>query len=358
MVWVAIEKQQDKELKKHAGGKAREDVDRILLEKGLKELAIVAPQEERWNASLLRKMLYHITISKLWKNAVSQLSDNDKLVLQFPIVNHSLFFSGVIKYARKRGIKTYAFIHDLEIIRLSNAEEISIGAKWRMKLEEINELELFDGIVVHNAKMKKYINENYGISNDKMVELEIFDYLVDNSFVPNKKIDSYKSCIIAGNLNKNKSAYVYSLPKAPQFELYGINFENEYADNINYHGSFLADELPFYMKGGFGLVWDGDSQATCSGAWGNYLKYNNPHKTSLYLACGIPVIIWKQAALADFISSHNIGLVIDSLEEISNLLDGLSEDEYMKYKANAVEFSIKLRKGMYTKKAIEELLIK
>ncbi len=32
-----------------------------------------------------------------------------------------------------------------------------------------------------------------------------------------------------------------------------------------YFGSFLPDELPAALEGGFGLVWDGDSAETCSG---------------------------------------------------------------------------------------------
>lgn len=61
-----------------------------------------------------------------------------------------------------------------------------------------------------------------------------------------------------------------------------------------WHGSFKPEESPEHLQG----VWDGDSVDTCAGNTGAYLRYNNPHKTSLYLACGMPVIVWKEAAIA------------------------------------------------------------
>ena len=33
----------------------------------------------------------------------------------------------------------------------------------------------------------------------------------------------------------------------------------------------------------------------------DYLRINNPHKTSLYLACGIPIITWNKAAIAQYV---------------------------------------------------------
>ena len=279
----------------------------------------------------------------------------DVLIIQFPVVNHTLFFNSVMQHTKRKGIKIYAVIHDLEVIRMGNASEISFSAKWRMKREEVDELKLFDAIIVHNSKMKKYLHEKFGISNEKMVELGIFDYLIGNTFSPKNEVENYKSCIIAGNLNRNKSAYIYNLPSGLDFELYGINFEGQYANNIHYHGSFLADDLPFHLQGGFGLVWDGDSVNTCNGAWGEYLKYNNPHKTSLYLACGIPVIIWKEAALADFILENRLGFTIDSLAEISDTLELVSHKEYTEYKKRAVEISNKFRSGFFTNKALKEL---
>lgn len=153
-------------------------------------------------------------------------------------------------------------------------------------------------------------------------------------------------------MKRDKSAYIYSLPDRPDFELYGVNYEGDDRENIHYHGSFLADEIPYHLKGGFGLVWDGDSAETCNGAWGEYLRYNNPHKTSLYLACGIPVIIWENAVLAGFVIDHNVGITVKSLTEIDDTISKLTDEEYRQMKESAVYLSKSIRRGHYIKSAL------
>lgn len=79
------------------------------------------------------------------------------MVLQFPAVNHTLLLDGILKKKKKSRVKIIAIIHDLEIIRMSNDETISWSWRWRMKKEEIDELYLFDKIVVHNDAMKEFL---------------------------------------------------------------------------------------------------------------------------------------------------------------------------------------------------------
>lgn len=356
-IWSTLETQYEENTKKNAGGKAREDLNLIFKELGIKELNISAPQKERKKANIIKKLCYHYNVEKIWEGAVDQISSGDTWIIQFPVVNHTLLLREVIRKAKKRKIKIIAFIHDLEILRLSNADKISIFEKWRMKREELDELYLFDYLVVHNKQMQKYINEQLNIPIEKIVVLQIFDYLIPGNYKHSKvKQMQMKNCIIAGNLLHNKAGYVYKLPSLPDFELYGINYDKyENKDNIHYHGAFLADELPYYMQGGFGLVWDGNETKTCAGAWGKYLMYNNPHKVSLYLACGVPVIIWEKAAMAEFVISNKVGITIKSLDELSEKIDEISYMQYEKMERNAVQISQKLRTGYYTREALKAI---
>ena len=115
--------------------------------------------------------------------------------------------------------------------------------------------------------------------------------------------------MIAGNLRRHKAEYVYRLPDSQKFNLYGVGYEKQNKNNICYHGSFDPDELPFVLEGSFGLVWDGDSAETCSGVYGQYLKVNNPHKCSLYLATGLPVIVWKESTVARIVKKQSLVLL-------------------------------------------------
>lgn len=356
MIWLAIEKQQNQESKRHAGGKAREDITSILLETGIASIDIVAPQIKRDNANTLKKTIYHFSVARIWRKALKTVVPGDTLILQFPVVNHTLFLGELIKKAKNKGVHVNAYIHDLETIRLSHLSKTSVLGKWRMKKEELEELHLFDKMVVHNSRMKEYLHNQFGLPEERMIVLDIFDYLIPN-YTCREAQEEYQSCIVAGNLMKEKTGYIYQLPQSPDFELYGINYSPESEQsNIHYHGSFLADELPFHLKGGFGLVWDGDSIETCNGVWGNYLRYNNPHKTSLYLACGIPVIIWKEAALAQYILDHRAGFTVDSLDDMAEKMKDISPEDYQLMKKNAEQLSIGLRTGEHIKQTLGEMI--
>ncbi|RKW11724.1 MAG: glycosyl transferase, partial [Catonella sp.] len=98
----------------------------------------------------------------------------------------------------------------------------------------------------------------------------------------------------------------------------------------------------------------GDSIDECNGPFGNYLRYNNPHKLSLYIASGLPVIVWRQAALAGFVEERGLGLVVDSLREISLILAKLDQTTYHTYAQNCLSLSQELRSGLYSQNALDQ----
>lgn len=338
---------------KTAGGKAREDVATILDKAGYKKLAVKAGVIERGNLKLLYRLIYHYKLKKVWQQTFTGLSEGDEVIIQFPLLSHTLFFSQVIKDLRKRRIKVIFLIHDLESLRWSQLEKMPFKSKIRLNIEEKSVLEKADKIVSHNSKMSYYL-QRYSIRNVIVIPLEIFDYLIP-SFDTQRVSDtiSYKMpVIIAGNLSKHKAGYIYHLPENVEFNLYGIGYEESKSVNNYYHGSFLPNDLPFVLQGSFGLVWDGPSPDSCTGAYGEYLRVNNPHKTSLYLASGIPVVIWGEAAMADFVRKNHCGIVVSTLKELGTTMDSISEENYAVMKRNAEKIGSQLRKGYFTKKAL------
>lgn len=352
MNWLVVEKNNVAEAHHTAGIKARDDAEKILLDAGCEALNIEITKD-RSNAGKLDKLLVYFKLLKEWNKTFSPVEKGDVVFIQFPVINHTLFLDMAIKKLIKNDVKVVALIHDLEMLRLLLIDEAPITRKWRVKREEVSVMKLFSKIIVHNESMLEYMNQVFGIPKEKMINLEIFDYLIDNP--ENKKIertsDNYKSVIIAGNLDKMKAAYAYDLPAETQFILYGPNYTGKKDGNITYKGSFPPDDLPFVLEGGFGLVWDGISSETCAGAWGEYLKYNNPHKTSLYLASGLPLVIWEKAALADFVVKNGCGITVASLYDIPEAINKVSEEEYKKMLENTKAVSEKLVSGYFLERA-------
>ena len=313
----------------HAGPKARMDAEKIMLDSGYLEYFLKGSQKN------------------------NNLNQNDIIIFQFPLLWQSLKKQIRMRFLKKRNFKVYLLIHDIESLRNKKIKSFS-DFKYSIIyfLQNKTVLERVDGIIAHNDKMKSELVK-MGISKEKIVPLEIFDYLIPN-FNEDKNYDKDK-ILLAGNFDIRKTRYARELPEKPEFKIYGINFEAEnLPNNVHYKGAFTPDELPNHLQGGFGLVWDGDSAHTCSGMYGEYLKINNPHKASLYLASGFPIIVWKQSALADFVRKNNCGILVNSLFEIAETLKSISEGEYQELIKNSKRIGKKIRQGHYLKTALEK----
>ena len=337
------------EHEKNAGSKARNDVEAILISEGYEGLELKVENWYKMNFFKAQQHKYRAT-----KSVFDQLGAGDELVIQFPIIHHTFFISQLIKQAQKRGAKFYLLIHDIETLRHAAGSEVKFRHKVRNYFQEKKALMSVDGIIVHNDIMKKVL-VGQGVPADKMVSLEIFDYLIPN-FAEKPNLQKDQPIIVAGNLNPTKSGYLYDLPEQPAYNLYGVGYDESRAlKNTTYFGSFMPDDLPAALQGSFGLVWDGDSSETCKGSFGNYLRINNSHKASLYLASGFPLVVWKESALAHFILEKSCGIAVTSLHDLEAVLQNLSEKEYADLSENARRIGKDLREGYYLRSALRKL---
>lgn len=353
--WIIREKDVNAN-EKTAGEKARKDIEDFLIRDNFVPIEFSFDGYDRENSNALKKFFFHIETKKAWEKLFNKFKRGDIVVFQFPIINHSFFLGGVVEGLVSRGVTVIACIHDVECLRLAKRKDVDLKMRIRVQREEVSVLHSFSKIIVHNHSMRRILHAQYKIPKEKMVSLKMFDYLIPSGKKPLTfgRTERQNSCVVAGNFKSEKAGYVYKLPLGCEFELYGPNYEGTNADNIHYNGAYMPEELPFVLKGDFGLIWDGDSVDTCAGTYGEYLKINNPHKTSLYLACGIPVIVWKEAAVANFIKKCNCGVVISSLSQVKDVLESTSDEQYFTMKENAEKISRLLREGFFIKRAIEK----
>ena len=355
--------------KRLASEKARDDITRILTQGGtditFRELNINFDTGRWMDHPALVQIGEHLRAKREWDKKTRILSRGDVLLIQFPAVNHSLFLYQVLKSLKKRGVFLIAVLHDVEAIRGSKRRNKSLKNRLRKYYEEVLCLKYFDRLIVHNDCMRKMVGKAMSIPAEKLIDREIFDYLGGEAWT--RPRDKSEGVIIAGNLTPVKAGYVYSLPGDVRWNLYGVNFAghalpgseaagSRLEKGVVYYGSFPAEEIADELEGGFGLVWDGPSCESCEGVYGEYLRINNPHKTSLYLAAGIPVIIWKEAALAPFILAHECGLTVGSLSEIREAIRDMDEKTYRALRENAQAVGRLLSAGEYTKRAVGKAL--
>ena len=334
---------------RNAGNKARNDVEEIVKREGYQPLLLTV---DDWYQMGTVKAQQHK--AKALDQAFSQLKSGDQLLIQFPMLHHSFFTTRLVRKIQRRGVKVYFIIHDLEALRYANLDTVPLKHKIRVHLQESSLLKIADGIIAHNPIMKSVLVDK-GIAEDKIVCLGIFDYLIPD-FQEKSGQTKDQPMIVAGNLAQEKAGYLYSLPGEPAYNLYGVGFDESRAlENETYFGSFLPDELPAALEGGFGLVWDGDSAETCSGVFGEYLRYNNSHKASLYLASGFPLVVWEQSALSSFVLENGCGIAVESLHDLKETIDNLSVADYQDLVDNAKRVGQEIREGHYLKTALKHL---
>ena len=334
---------------RNAGNKARNDVEEIVKREGYQPLLLTV---EDWYQMGTVKAQRHK--AKALAQAFSQLKSGDQLLIQFPVLHHSFFTTRLVRKIQRRGVQVYFIIHDLEALRYANLDTVPLKHKIRVHLQESSLLKVADGVIAHNPIMKSVLVDK-GIVADKIVSLSIFDYLIPN-FQEKIGLSKNQPIIVAGNLAQEKAGYLYALPEEPAYNLYGVGFDESRAlENETYFGSFLPDELPVALEGGFGLVWDGDSAETCSGVFGEYLRYNNSHKASLYLAAGFPLVVWKQSALSHFVLENGCGIAVESLHDLKATIDYLSDEDYQDLVEKTKYIGKKIRDGFFLTNALNKL---
>lgn len=329
-----------------AATKAHEDVEFFLKRRGYRPLTVRLHDLSK--QGLTDKVRRHGQYLSDWWRIYRTVDDNSLLLIQYPLKLNAPFKEKFLQALReKKGVKTVFLIHDLEHLRNLS------GQGHEGEEQELDALS--DAIICHNDRMKAYLMDK-GIPEKKLFTLELFDYRA--TVLKGERQTARGSVIVAGNLDPQKSVYVYSLRDIPEidFDLYGVNYDNSRpADNIHYHGAFPSEDLPAVMGGAFGLVWDGTSVDTCAGNTGNYLRYNDPHKLSLYLAAGIPVIVWEQAAVATLVQQYGVGICVSSLKELPEKLTTLPAAQYRKMVHNAAWLSEKLTDGAFLDRVMDEV---
>ena len=328
-----------------ATSKARKDIDSILENEGFIKKTIEIGKTKQKVIKEIHAICCQLT------TILQTLEDDSELVVQYPWPTMSYRMAKIIKkQAKKKRIKTILTIHDVNSIRTASS---ITRLYYKMLVREIDFMDSFDCIICHTPAMKKHLIQE-GIDEKKIVILEIFDYLVEGG-TSNVGTDRIQSVNIAGNLSRDKTGYIYRLPelncKNYCFQLYGPSFDGSTDDAIHYNGKYPAEQLPQYLREGFGLVWDGTEITTCSGNFGKYLKFNSPHKLSLYMACGIPVIVWADAAIAQFVKKNRVGFCIQSLQEIDHIMREITREEYAEMHKNVAMIQKKVRCGDYMRNA-------
>ena len=325
---------------KSGGGRVRTDLEKIMTDMGFQNLGL---QQSRHHNMVFD---FFYTFTSVMKGVMS-LHRGDTLVIQYPMKKYYEF---VCDMAHRKGVKVVTVIHDLGCFR-------------RKKLTVEREMERLahsDALIVHNPTMHKWLKD-HGYQGEMQI-IGLFDYLSPAPITSKRQAPNAPgeySIFFAGSLTTKHNEFIYMLPeqlKGHKFYLYGAGFREDLAKEELVYRGFAADyELMENNLGDFGLSWYGESLTEGKGMIGEYMAYNNPHKILLYLRCNAPVIIGKTAALAPFIEENGIGICVDTLENLGDVLEKVTLEDYKRMQKNVKAMSDKIASGYFFRTAFTEL---
>lgn len=297
---------------KTAWSKARADACAILRQAGYTVMALPPLSGPR-------------SAARLWSSLSRELAGGGHILIEYPFgQRRRLYFLHLFRLLRLFSpVKLYALLHDIDSLRFETDPS-----------RELAVLGLFDGLISHNPAMTRWLRDN-GYTK-KIVDLCMFDYLSESASAFHESGMSLPVRVVyAGNLNFAKATYIYGEAvgrlKNVSLSVFGPFFESDRAapGAVTHKGVFDPSHPVLDGKYHFGLVWEGTSAQTCEGPYGRYLRYNNPHKASLYVSLGLPLVIWSGSAMAEFVADRGIGVAIDSLEELEQLPSRVDSEAYL-----------------------------
>jgi hypothetical protein len=242
-----------------------------------------------------------------------------------------------------RRFNSIVLIHDLERLRRKSAGSPETVLKHA-------------SFIIYTGRLQTQL-ANLNIPS---ATLGAWDYRLGTTF-RGPAWDPCGPILFAGNLSKGKNGWLYQNCAArPKLLLYGNLYEKDRNPNVHdeYRGEFAQDEPVFEGPISWGLVWEGSSTSRRfeSGEYEFYERFNQPHKLSLYLACCLPVIVWRKAAVADFVEKNQCGILVDDLAEISTELKRHSRADLESFRENATRLSTSVRSGYFIRQAVSRLL--
>lgn len=315
-------------------GKARDDVNRTLSDCGYDVEVILCKQYPVPFLSNLMGLLKNLAM-------ILRHPLGTEYIVQYP-VSSKVIFPWVLRLQRFLGNKVTILIHDIQTVRYG-----------RDLTPDLRVFRLASRLITHTEAMSSWIHEQ-GVMTPT-VATQLFDYYTDDDFRPKEDLLRRKHEIVfAGYLKKSSffaplSAFDF---KDLTLNLYGkIDEGFHISGNVCYKGVFQSNHTST-VEGGWGLVWDGTSIDTCEGDLGQYLRLIASHKLSLYLVMGIPVIVWKESAEADFVVREGLGIAVASLKELPERIAAISDEAYSQMLDRCREQGEILRRGGMLKRVL------
>lgn len=268
---------------------------------------------------------------------ISQLNHIDDLYVVkdalFPryIDNLHIVHENVVKIQRKIVFNVLFPIYKLSLCNLGRKKSRDQEMKHVAKLLHANDPLLWN-------KIKKSMGMIPVVSIWEKWDIYTTAYrFIWNAYCYIKEL---KECI-KDMINRDvKNSFVYiRLP----YYLYDI-IEKRSATMEEPHINCDNTNILVSPNGAWGVVGKGNIKSCCFSDYCQ-MKNNETYRLSLFLAEGLPVLIFKESSLASWVEENNIGLTYNSSVNLEQMVQNVSEVDYLSKSCSALSFGKRLLQG-------------
>jgi hypothetical protein len=320
------------------GGIGYTDIERILLAEGYHPIFFPCHYSHSLEAKIRRIFFLFKTYFTISSHAI--------VVFQHPqYATMNKWLVRLLGWGKT--IKRVAVIGDINGLRHGNNAVLQ---------QELHLFSQYDFLILHNEAMQRWMQEQ--LPGTRSAVLHFFDFLTEPRQVP---ATQNRSVAYAGNLAE--SPFLERLNELlPQnagvvFKVYGqpFNARMQEQKQLEYMGVSEPYGLPAKLEGAFGLIWDGNGLDQAEDSIADYLRYISPHKASLYILSGMPLIVNSAAGIAAAVQREGIGIILNNLHEIESAIDSITPETYQAMSARCRQLAREIASGKGLRNALLEM---
>ena len=269
---------------------------------------------------------------------LASVSKNSLAIAQMPSWNGIAFDKYFLDVLRIKVEKLVVFIHDFVPLMFANNAYL-----FDQYLEAYNHADI---VIVPSLKMKDVLIE-HGLKKPVLIQ-DVWDHLIPIELTSTPQFQ--KKLSFLGNTTR--FPFVKDWKSELPLEVYS-NGNVQAEGNMKLMGWQPEDQLLRSLNnGGYGLVWSENIENQYER---EYSEMNASFKFSTYLAAGLPLIVNRGIAKENFVTDYNLGIAVDTLEEVVTYLESVSEEEYKAMVENVKNIGDLIKEGFFTKKMLIEI---
>jgi hypothetical protein len=260
-------------------------------------------------------------------------------VVVFNLPANYRFMQAVHLLKRLIGFKLVVHCYDMESLRYSTPMQLSPRERQTMNGCDV---------VLTPSANSEAILRPLGVTA-ACIPVQVWDYLH-----PQDVTCPQGDGRVAFAGNPRKAAFLSELGELrTAFTVWAQDYQTPHPNVQALGVAALPENLAQLARSGWGLVWDGESiDGERLGPLGQYTRVMTTHKGGLYLAAGLPLIVWSQGGMAPFVRDNRIGICVDSLRELDHILPALSAEDCAQFRRNAGELAGRIRTGYFLTQAL------